>query len=266
MGKPAFDGQRIWITGASSGIGEALAYALAGQGARLVLSARRVAELERVRAACAQPEQHLVYPLDMAVPDSFAAAVQALEAQHGPIDVLILNAGIAQRSWARDTSVAVDRQLMTINFLGPIALSKALLPSMLVRGQGRLVVISSVMGKVGTPRRTGYAASKHALHGYFDSLRAELAGSGIRIQLVCPGFIHTQLPHAALLGDGSPQGHADALPRQGLAPARCAQQIVRGLARGRDEFCVGGAERHATWLGRWFPGLYRWLLRRVRIS
>lgn len=256
----------VWITGASSGIGAELARALAARGARLLLSARQEAALEAVRLSCARPEQHSLVPLDMLAVDDFAVLARQLEAAHGPIDMLVLNAGVAQRSWAHDTALAVDRQLMAVNFLGPVALAKAVLPGMLERGQGRLVVVSSVMGKVGTPRRSGYAAAKHALHGYFDSLRAELHGQGVRIHLICPGFIATGLPQAALLGDGSAQGRPDDLPRQGQPVTRCVTQMLRGLDRDRDEFCVGGLETWAATVGRLWPGLYRRLIRHVRIS
>ncbi|GAB3250635.1 hypothetical protein GCM10027296_15260 [Chitinimonas naiadis] len=180
--------------------------------------------------------------------------------------MLVLNAGVAQRSEARHTPLAVDRALLEVNYLAPVALSKLVLPGMLARGEGQLVVVSSVMGKVGTPRRTGYAAAKHALHGYFDSLRAELWPGPIRITLVCPGFIQTGLPTAALQADGTPQGRMDAWNRQGYPVDQCAEDILRGLERGRDEFCVGGMETLAAWLGRWMPGLYRRVLRKIQVS
>ncbi|HEY9103657.1 SDR family oxidoreductase [Chitinimonas sp.] len=266
MAVDAFAGKTVWLTGASSGIGEALAYALAAQGARLVLSARRTAELERVRLACASPEQHLVLTLDVTDEAALPDAVARAEAWSGGLDCLILNAGVAQRGEARDTALAVDRALLAVNYYAPVALSKLVLPGMLARGHGRLVVISSVMGKVGMPRRSGYAAAKHALHGYFDSLRAELWPSAIGVTLVCPGFIQTPLPMAALQPDGKAQGRMDAWQRQGYPVARCARDILRGLARGRDEFCVGGKETLAVWLARFFPGLYRRMVTKVEVS
>lgn len=262
----SFAGRTVWLTGASSGIGEALAYALAARGARLVLSARREVELERVRLACTSPERHRILPLDVTDEAALPVAVAQAEAWGAGIDVLILNAGVAQRGEARDTALAVDRALLAVNYLAPVALSKLVLPGMLARGRGRLVVISSVMGKVGMPRRSGYAAAKHALHGYFDSLRAELWPSQVGVSLVCPGFIQTALPMAALQADGKAQGRMDAWQRQGYPVARCAEDILRGLARGQDEFCVGGKETLAVWLARFFPGLYRRMVTKVEVS
>ncbi|WP_269532375.1 SDR family oxidoreductase [Chitinimonas sp. BJYL2] len=255
----------VWITGASSGIGAALACALAERGARLVLSARRVKELEAVRQRCANPERHLVLPFDAADIDALPALCRRVINEVGLPDMLVLNAGIGQRSWARDTAVAVDQALMQINFLSPVALTKTLLDDMVTRGSGHIVVISSVQGKVGVPRRTGYAASKHALHGYFDSLRAELWPSPVRVSLVCPGYIDTGLPAAALTGDGSVQGKADAGRRKVTSPEVCARQILRGLDAGKDEFNVGGLETLVVPLARWWPWLYRRLVARASI-
>ncbi|MGQ5523074.1 SDR family oxidoreductase [Chitinimonas sp. PSY-7] len=256
----------VWITGASSGIGEGLAHALAKRGAQLVLSARRINELERVCTACSGMSRPMVLPLDLTKPADFGGAVAEVEAKFGRIDTLIHNAGVAQRSYARETPIEVDRALMEINYFGPVALTKAVLPGMLARGAGHFVVISSVMGKVGTPRRTAYSAAKHALHGFFDSLRAELWREGICVTLVCPGFIQTPLPSAALLADGTPQGRMDALSRQGYPVDKCVAQIMRGLDGEQVEFCVGGAEIWAATIGRLWPSLYRQLIRRVSIS
>ncbi|HEY9103658.1 SDR family oxidoreductase [Chitinimonas sp.] len=260
-------GKVVWITGASSGIGEALAYALAGQGAQLVLSARRLDELERVRLACRNPEAHLSLPLDLADADSFPARVAAVNERFGRVDLLINNAGISQRSLARDTLLAVDKQLMEVNYLGTIALTKAVLPGMLARQAGHVVAVTSLVGKFGTPMRSSYAASKHALHGFFDSLRAELWRDGIRISLVCPGFIRTNLTYHALTGDGSPQNKMDFAQQQGMDPAECAQRILAGLARGRDELYVAQTrEKLAVYLKRFLPGVFARVVRKARVT
>lgn len=259
--------QVVWITGASSGIGEALAYALAARGARLVLSARRVDELARVRAACARPEQHLLMPLDLAEPDSFAAKVAEVEAQCGRIDMLINNAGVSQRSLARDTRFEVDRRLIEVNYLGTVALSKAVLPGMLARGRGHFVTVTSVVGKFGTPMRSSYAAAKHALHGFFDSLRAELWRDGIAVTLVCPGFIKTNLPLVALTADGSPQGRMDQAQENGIAPDECARRILRGLDAGQVEIVVAGPrERLGLMIKRFAPSLFNRLIRKASVT
>jgi short-subunit dehydrogenase len=137
---------------------------------------------------------------------------------------------------------------------------------MLEAGGGRLVVVTSLVGKIGTPVRSAYAASKHALHGFFDSLRAELHGRGIRVTLVCPGFIRTELPLHALTGDGTPQGTMDRAQRQGYPAERCATHIVRAIERDREEVLIGGKERYAVYLKRFLPGVFSRLIRRVRVT
>ena len=259
-----FRGKVVWITGASAGIGEALARELAGQGARLVLSARNEAALHRVAAACA-PAQTLVLPLDLTAPDTFGAAVVAVQAHFGRLDVLINNGGISQRSLALETSLEVDRRLMEVDYFGPVALSKAVLPAMLAQGSGRLVVISSLVGKFGTPYRSAYAAAKHALHGFFDSLRAELHGSGVAVIIICPGFIHTGVSVNALTGDGRALGQMDEATANGLAPAEFARRAVRALARERDEVAIGGRETWGLLLKRLAPGLFARVLRQARV-
>jgi short-subunit dehydrogenase len=256
----------VWITGASSGIGEAVARELDRRGARLVLSARRLERLETLRQELGEPERHIVVPLDLASTAAMPAAVEAALAHGGRIEVMIHNAGISQRALAIDTDLEVDRRLLEVNFFGTVALTKALLPSMLEAGGGTLVVVTSLVGKIGTPLRSSYAASKHALHGFFDSLRAELWGQGIRVTLVCPGFIKTELPRHALTGDGSPQGTMDRAQLEGYPAERCAAKIVRAVERGREEVLIGGREKYAVYLKRLLPGLFSRLIRRVRVT
>lgn len=260
------DGQRVWITGASSGIGEALAGTFARAGARLVLSARREGELERVRRGLPRADEHRVVDFDMADSAAVEAAAREVLAAGERLDVLVLNAGITQRSLARDTGLAVDRRLFEVNFFGPVALTKAVLPALRTQGGGRLVVVSSLVGKMGTPLRSGYAASKHALHGFFESLRAEEHDAGIRVTMVLPGFIRTPLPVTALTGDGSPQGRMDRAQLAGMDPGVCAERVLGAVLRGRDEVLIGGKERFAILLGRAAPGVLRRLLRRARVT
>lgn len=255
-------GKTAWITGASSGIGEALAGVLAARGVRLLLSARREAELERVRAGLPRPETHGVLAFDLADPAAVRDAAREALAKNERLDLLVLNAGISQRSLVRDTDLAVDRRLFEVNFFAPVALAKAALPAFRAQGAGRFVVVSSLAGKVGTPLRSGYAASKHALHGFFESLRAEEHAAGVRVTMAMPGFIHTPLPMTALTGDGSPQGRMDRAQLEGMAPAACAERIVRAVVRGRDEVLVGGTERLVVPLARLSPGGVRRLLRK----
>lgn len=261
----AFANQVVWITGASSGIGEALAYAFSQAGATLVLSARRAQELERVRAHCANAAKHLIVPLDLADFDAAALAQQVLD-QLGKVDILVNSGGISQRGAAVETELAVDRRIMEINFFGTIALTKALLPTMLARRQGQIVVISSVQGKVSKPRRSAYSASKHALHGYFDALRAEVAGAGIAVTVVCPGYVQTNLSYSALSAQGDAHAQLDAGQARGISPAVCATAILRAVRQKKAEVYIGGWETWAVTLNRLFPGLVRWGQQRMKAT
>jgi dehydrogenase/reductase SDR family protein 7B len=261
-----FSNQVVWITGASSGIGEATAHAFAREGARLVLSSRRAAELERVRAACVRPNDHVIVPFDLSCIDSFPGVVGEVVQRCGPIDVLINNGGISQRALAADATPEVERTLMEIDYFAPVALTKAVLPVMRARRKGHVVVISSVMGYVGTPGRSTYAAAKHALHGYFDSLRAELFPDGISVTIVCPGYVRTAVSDNALGPDGEKHGRTDPPTARGIAPERCARAIVRGVFRKREEVHVGGIEVMAIYLKRLTPWFFSRLVRRMKFS
>jgi dehydrogenase/reductase SDR family member 7B len=261
-----FRDQIVWITGGSSGIGEALAYAFAREGARLVLSSRRREELERVRRGCARAAEHLVAPLDLARAETFPSIVADVLSSCGRIDVLINNGGVSQRALAADATAEVERALMEVDYFGPVALTKAVLPSMRTRGAGHIVVVSSVMGYVGTPGRSTYAAAKHALHGYFDSLRAELWREHIHVTLACPGYVRTAVSANALGPRGEQHGVTDSTHRTGIAPERCAAAIVRAVARRREEVCVGGWEVTGLYLKRFAPWLYSRIVRRMKFS
>lgn len=261
-------GKTVWIVGASSGIGEALALALAARGARLLLSARRHGELARVAARCralgATAEVHV---LDLCDPAALPAAVARGLARAGELDLLVLAAGVSQRSLATDTNVEVDRQLMEVNYFGPLAVAKGVVPAMVARGRGQLLVLSSLVGKFGTPMRSGYAAAKHALHGFFDSLRAEVHRHGVGVSLCCPGYIQTEITLRSLTGDGSAYGKVDEALQRGMPADECAAEILKQLGRGKDEFCVGrGAEMYAALLQRLAPGVLRRLVRSHTVS
>lgn len=257
----------IWITGASSGVGEALALALAARGGRLILSARRMDRLEGLRSRCG-PERAQVVALDLSDATGLEKAAAAAEGLHGRIDALVNNAAVSQRSLFVDTDPAVIRRLAETDMLGPILLSRAVLPGMVRRGSGTLLYVSSLTGKVGTPQRTVYAASKHALHGFADSLRAELWGQGIRVTVVAPGFVRTEMSFSALEADG--RAHATLDPGQagGITPERCAARIVRALERGEREVFVGLGLRGALalLLSRMAPGLLARAVRKARVT
>lgn len=251
-----FQDRRVWITGASSGIGEALAEAFHNAGARLILSARREGELRRVQAKCGgEPNTHIL-ALDMSQAEEIPNNARAALAMFGGIDILVLNAGISQRSLARDTDDAVYRRLMEVDFFGPEALTRTVLPSMLQNKAGHIVVISSIAGKFGVPLRSGYSAAKFALHGFYEALRAEEARNGIVVTMVCPGFVHTGISVSALKGDGSRHAKMDREVAQGMPAEQCARLILKAVAGQKEEICVGAPrEKALLYLKRFWPGL-----------
>ena len=238
-----FKDQVIWITGASSGIGEALVKAFAAKDAKVVLSSRKQAELARVRQEAidsgASADKLLVVPLDVLDSAAMPAAVQTVLDAFGRIDMLINNAGNSQRSFCLNTDMEVYRAMFELNVLGQIALTKAVLPSMVEQGSGHLLVTASVAGKVGVPLRTGYCAAKHAVMGFFDSLRTEVADMGIRVTTIVPGFIRTNIGSNALAGSGEAVGKPDDDIEGGMDVTACASAIVQGIADGIEEIAVG---------------------------
>jgi short-subunit dehydrogenase len=257
----------IWLTGASSGIGEALAYQLNERQAKLILSARRQEELERVKQNCKYPDLVEVYPLDLS--QHLLLAGQAEEVWHkfGPIDILINNGGISQRDTALNTSLEVDRRIMEINFFGSIALSKALLPKMIERKRGHHVITSSAVGIISTPFRSAYAASKHALHGFYDALRAEHEKDQIKVTIVCPGFIKTNITLNALKGDGTPQNKMDHAQANGILPEHCARKMIRAIEKDRLEVYIGGAkEVFGIYVKRFIPGLFARMISKMAVT
>src|SRR5437016_5488191 len=262
MNSPIFRGKVVWITGASSGIGEALAGRFADSGSRLILSSRREAELNRVARLCTAAESVAVIPLDLSRPELMNDAARRALDIAGHIDVMVHNGGVGQRAFAADTEYLVDDLLMRTNYLGPIALTKALLPSMRSRRQGHFIVVTSVLGKFGFPGRSGYCASKHALHGFFETLRAELWRDGIQVTMVLPGYVRTNVSINALTGTGAPQRKMDPGTAKGITPEDCAERIISAAAAGKREVApVQMTELAALYLNRWTPGLLARLLR-----
>jgi short-subunit dehydrogenase len=236
-----FSDKVVWITGASSGIGEALARRVAARGGRLVLSARNEAELQRVASQCREDgaADALVLPLDIINYSAMEPVTRQVLAQYGQIDLLLNNAGVSQRSFCVDTDFSVYRQMMEINVLGQIALTQAVLPAMIARGEGHLAVTASVAGKVGAPLRTGYCAAKHAVMGFFDALRTEVAADGLQVTTITPGFIRTNVSSNALGADGKPTGKTDDDIAGGMDVGECADVIIAGFESGEPEIAVG---------------------------
>lgn len=256
----AFKDQVVWITGASSGIGEALALEFAARGSVVVLSARRQDALDAVKSRCdelaATMEKCHVVALDVTDPAQISAAVNQVMERCGRIDLLINNAGISQRSSCITTEMSTYRALFEVDVFGQIELTKAVLPLMLKQGAGHIAVTASVAGKIGAPFRTGYCAAKHAMMGFFDSLRSEVSHQNIRVTTIVPGYIRTNISANAVAGDGSKFGKMDSNIRAGISAQECAKIIVNGMAKGKPEIAVGrGLEMHALWIKRLFPRL-----------
>jgi len=243
----------VWITGASSGIGEALTYAYNKAGAKLIISARNRDELFRVKGNC--KNQINVHVLSLDLEDTAALADKTKDALriYGQIDLLINSGGIGQRAAALETDLAIEQKIMNVNFWGTVALSKAILPEMITKGGGKIACISSLTGKFGRYNRSSYAASKHALHGYFDSLRTEVYDKNISITLICPGFINTQLSVNAETKDGTPYGIMDDAQKNGLSAAECAEQIIKAIKENKEEVYIGGKEVKGILFKRFFP-------------
>lgn len=266
----SLQGKVIWLTGASSGIGEALAYALARKKVKLILSARRKEELERVKGNChplAQPEIKLL-PFDLAESSNLQLIAEAAIHLFGHVDILINNGGISQRSLAKETQVNVDRKIMEVDYFGTLSITKYLLPHFLKRKSGHYVVVTSAMGIIGTPYRSGYAAAKHALHGFFDSLRAELwkDSKNIFVTLVCPGWVHTHVSMNAMMGDGTKLNQMDSTTHDGLDPKVFARKMIRAIEKRKNEVYIGGVkEVGAIYLKRFFPDLFARIVRTAKV-
>jgi dehydrogenase/reductase SDR family protein 7 len=245
----------IWLTGASSGIGEALAYELSLKGHKLILSARNKKQLQLVKENCKFPDSVTILPLDLSKFRAMDQSVNTAISFYGKIDMLINNAGISQRSLIMDTDLEVYEKLININYMGTVALSKEVLPHFISKGSGHFVTVTSLMGKFGSPYRSGYCAAKHALHGFFDVLRMEHDKDGIDVTMVCPGFVQTKLAINALIGDGSSQNRNDTATKQGMPPEIFARKMIRAIEQKKYEVYIGGKEIKGIYLKRFFPKL-----------
>ena len=259
-----FEGKIIWITGASSGIGEALAYEWSKLGAWLILSARRENQLLRVKEACLHSDRCTVVPLDLSRQEDIEAAADRMLQQFGTIDILVNNGGISQRSLAIETNIEVDRRIMEVDYFSGIILSKKLLPAMVAKGSGHIVCISSIVGKFGFPLRSAYAAAKHAMHGFYESVWAELNERGIRVTIVCPGRILTNVSINALTKDGAPHGEMDHGQANGISAQTCARKIIKAVKKNKKEVYIGKKDLLMIYFKRYIPWLYYKLVSKVK--
>ena len=257
--KSHFQGKVIWITGASSGIGEEMCYQFSDLGAKLIISARNEGKLKRVNSQLPRnPGSAKVLPIDLEnlseLPDKAKEALSF----YGRIDILINNAGMAIRDFAINTSIETDQKLMNINYFGAVVLTKSLWPSFISQKSGQLVVVSSLSGKYGVPKLAAYSAPKHALHGFFESLRSELMDSGISISILIPGIIQTEITAHAVMGQGENYGKVETAFKKAYPTEIAVKEMIVAISKQKEEFYVGGMERVTLWLNRFSP----WLLRR----
>lgn len=246
----------VWITGATSGIGEQLAYLYSKAGHSVIVSARREAELERVRANCSNPTDVLVLPLDLMDQSNFSDLAKKVVEKHKTIDILINNGGISQRSEVHETKLEIDRKVMEVNYFGNIALTKAVLPYMRRQKSGIIVPISSLAGTFGFYLRSAYSASKHALHGFYETLRLEEYDNNIQVTIVCPALIKTNISLEALDPSGKPTGKMDKNQETGMDAKVCADKIIKSIKKKKHEALIGNGEQFGVTIKRFFPRLF----------
>ncbi|XP_021032568.1 dehydrogenase/reductase SDR family member 7B isoform X1 [Mus caroli] len=252
----------VVVTGATSGLGRECAKVFHAAGAKLVLCGRNVKALEELSRELAgssqgQTHQPFVVTFDLADPGTIAAAAAEILQCFGYVDVLINNAGISYRGTISDTIVDVDRKVMEINYFGPVALTKALLPSMVERKQGHIVAISSIQGKISIPFRSAYSASKHATQAFFDCLRAEMEEANIKVTVISPGYIHTNLSVNAVTADGSRYGALDKNTAQGRSAAEVAQDVFDAVRKKKkDVLLTDFVPSMAVYIRTLAPGLF----------
>ena len=260
-----FKGKNIWITGASSGIGKAVALELSKEKAFLILSARNKNALLETAALCEKNgSSTLIVPFDLSDKKTISDAVQKVHSKGIVPHLLLQFGGISQRSLASETPVDIDRKIFEINFFGTIILTKELLPIMIKNGGGQIAVTSSIVGKFGFPWRSAYSASKHALHGFFESLRAENTNNNIRISIIVPGRIRTSISINAIEKNGKPHGKMDKGQAKGLDSVICAKKICNGLKNEKKEILVGGKEIMMLYIHKFFPSLYYFLVTKLK--
>lgn len=254
--------KKIWITGASSGIGEALAIECAKKGASLILSARNKEKLISLKEQLPNSGQHHIVPLDLANAEEVTDIVTQYTHEHGTVDILVNNGGISQRGSALKTKLSVQRQVMEVNYFGTVAMTQAVLSDMLSTNNGKtkgmIVTVASVAGKVGGKSMSGYSASKHAIVGYMDCLRAEESSNGLHVLTICPGFVQTKISVNAMNADGSLFGKVAGSIENGVAVDFCAKQIVKAIEQDKDEVVIGkGISAWAPTIARLFPNTFK---------
>ncbi|MCL2131261.1 MAG: SDR family oxidoreductase [Lentimicrobiaceae bacterium] len=261
-----FNGKTVWITGASSGIGKACAEKFAKEGANLILTALEEDLLEKVKIQCVKNGASAVYvfPFDLSDLEKLNELAEKAWQIFGKIDILYNNAGISQRADTVETEMKVIRKIMDLNYFAPVILTKNILPKMIAQGGGQFVVTTSIAGKFGFPLRSAYCSSKHALYGFFETVQAEYYAQNIRVTIVCPGRVQTNISRYALEKDGSPHGKLDQGQAGGITSEAAAKKIVRAVYRQKREILVGGKELLMVYIKRFFPALAAKMARKLK--
>lgn len=262
-----FMSKTVWITGASSGIGEELAYSCIKRGARVIVSARDTIKLEKVREQCIKMGgECFVYPMDLSDKTQVESVAEEVISHFKIIDLLINNGGVSQRTKAIETIPEVERKIMETNYFGAIALTRKILPIMLKNQGGNIAVTSSITGKFGFKLRSSYAASKHALHGYFESLRLELDNKNIHITIVCPGLINTDISKSAYSHGGQKHGRMDTGQKGGISAEECSEKYIKAIEKNKEEVLIGGNELILVYIKRFVPFLFYKIASRVKAT
>ena len=260
-----FENKVVWITGASSGIGEACAYQFAKEKACLILTALEEDLLQKVKEQCEQLGAICkILPYNLANLNNIPELVQNALLFWGKIDVMYNNAGISQRALTGDTLFDVDKKIMDVNFFAPVKITKELLPQMLKNNGGTIAVTTSISGKFGFPLRSAYCSSKHALYGFFETLHAEYYDKNIRVVFVCPGRVKTNISFYSLKHDGTQHSKMDDGQASGISPEKAAKKILKAIYRQKPEVLIGSKELLMVYIKRFFPCLSRKLVRKIK--
>jgi short-subunit dehydrogenase len=265
MRNKMFRGKVVWITGASSGIGEALTYEFAGLGAKIIISSNDTEGLERVKNACGIDSGSVICaPFDLSDTSDIENLVAKIIRLTGPVDYLLNIGGISQRSLITETPVWLDRKIFEINYFGTIAFTKAVLPYMIARKSGHILATSSITGRFGFPLRSAYSASKQALHGFFETLYLENKGINIRSSVIIPGRVRTKISFHALNAEGKEHGKLDDGQATGVSPQVAAKTIIKGIVRNKREILVGRSELILLYIRRLCPWLFFRIADRIK--
>jgi dehydrogenase/reductase SDR family member 7B len=252
-----FNGKVVWITGASSGIGEALVYAFVKRGANVIASSNQPEELQRVKNNCLDKSENVTcVPFDLSDMSDIKIIVDDQMKRSERIDYLLNIGGISQRATIEETPLWLDRKIMEINYFGTIALTKAILPYMIKQKSGHILATSSISGRFGFPLRSAYSASKQALHGFFETLHIENQKNNVKATVIIPGRVRTKISMHALTPDGKEHGKMDEGLDKGITPEKAAETIIRGMIRNKREILVGGGELIMLHIRRYLPFLF----------